>query len=132
MRSNVSAVEDAWAFVVAGAEQRAVMMFTGVAAISVKRMRAALRKLTKHAPECVPARMTWKEAAPMAAALTAERQQARTLADTLRSALGSAPVRVLADALAMTNASLPGALMEAWAHNNATRGVRHEETQARA
>lgn len=132
MRSNVSAVEDAWAFVVAGAEQRAVMMFTGVAAISVKRMRAALRKLTKHAPECIPARMTWKEAAPMAAALTAERQQARTLADTLRSALGSAPVRVLADALAMTNASLPGSLMEAWAHNNVTRGVRHAETESHA
>lgn len=132
MRSNVSAVEDAWTLVVAGAEQRAVMMLTGVAAISVKRMRAALRKLTKDAPECVPARMTWKDAAHEAAALTAERQQTRTLADTLRSALGSAPVRVLADALAMTNASLPGALMEAWAHNNVTRGVRHEENQARA
>lgn len=64
----------------------------------------------------------------MAAALTAERQQARTLADTLRSALGSAPVRVLADALAMTNASLPGALMEAWAHNNGMHGVCHEPT----
>lgn len=131
MRSNASTVEDAWALVVAGAEPRAVRILTDVSPMSVKRMRAALKKLAEDAPECVPARMTWKDAAHVAAALTTERQQTRTLADTLRSALVSAPVHVLADALAMANATLPGALMEAWAHNNVTRGVRHEENQAR-
>lgn len=139
MRSNVSAVEDAWTLVVAGAEQRAVIMLTGVAAVSVKRMRAALRKLTKHAPECAPARMTWKDAAQAAAALSPQRLQARKIADTLRKALGSEPlpVCVFAEALAMTNAALPGALMNTWATlappatTNVTRGVRHHETKAR-
>ena len=114
-------------------------MLTGVAAVSVKRMRAALRKLTKHAPECAPARMTWKDAAQAAAALSPQRLQARKIADTLRKALGSEPlpVCVFAEALAMTNAALPGALMNTWATlappatTNVTRGVRHHETKAR-
>lgn len=133
MRSNASTVEDAWALVVAGAEPHAVRILTDVSPISIKRMRAALKKLAEHAPECVPARMTWKDAAHAASALTAERQQTRTLANALRNALGSypVPVHVLAEALAMTNATLPGALTNTWANKNGTRGVRHHETQAR-
>ena len=132
MRSNVSAVEDAWTLVVAGAEQRAVMMLTGVAAISLKRMSAALRKLTKHAPECVPARMTWKEADHRAAAMAKGQPQAGTIAEAIRKVVGTAtvPVSVIAEALAMTNAALPDALMGAWENTNRMRGVRHAETKA--
>lgn len=128
MRSKVSTVEDAWTLVVAGAEQRAVIMLTGVAAISVRRMRAALRKLAKHTPECAPAQMTWKDAAQAAAALSPQRLQARKIAEAIRKAVGTAtvPVSVIAEALAMTNPAIPDALMDAWETNNGMRGVRHD------
>lgn len=134
MRSNVQTVEDAWALVVAGAEPSAVRRLTGVSPISVKRMRTALKKLTKHASECIPARMTWKEADGRAAALSKGQPQARTIAAAISKSAGAAavPVSVIAEALAMTNAALPGALMDHWAANNVTRGVRHVETEAHA
>jgi len=133
MRSNASTVEDAWALVVAGAKPRAVRILTDVSPVSIKRMRATLTKLAKHAPECVPVRMTWKEANHLAAAAAKGQPQAGTIAEAIRKAVGTAavPVSVIAEALAMTNAALPGALMNTWANNNVTRGVRHHETKAR-
>ncbi len=134
MRSNVQTVEDAWALVVAGAEPQAVRRLTNVSPISVKRMRTALKKLTKHAPECAPARMTWKEADHRATALSKGQPQARTIAEAISKAAGTAtvPVSVIADALAMANPALPGALMDHWQANNVTRGVRHVETETHA
>lgn len=134
MRSNVRTVENAWALVVAGAEPEAVRRLTGVSPVSVKRMRAALKKLTNHAPECAPARMTWKEAGRSAAALSKGQPQARTIAKAVSKAAGTAavPVSVIAEALAMTNPALPGALVNLWAANNEMRGVRHAETEAHA
>ncbi len=132
MRSNVSSIEDAWAYVVAGAPQEAAAMFTGVSMKTLERMRTALRKLKKHAPECVPSRMTWKEADRRAALLSKGLPQARTIAEAISKAAGAAtvPVSVIAEALAMTNAALPDALMNTWAKNNVTHGVRHEPTDS--
>lgn len=128
MRSEAQTVEGAWALMVAGAKPPAVSYLTGVSLKTLKRMRAALNKLAKHAPECAPARMTWKEADQRAAT----GDQARTIAEAIRKAAGAAPVRVVADALAMASATLPGALMDHWTSNNVTRGVRHAETEAHA
>lgn len=132
MRSDTQAMNDAWAYVVAGAPQTAAAMFTGVSTKTLERMGTALRKLAKHAPECVPARLTWREADHLAAAAARGQPQAGTIAEAIRKAVGTAtvPVSVIAEALAMTNASLPGALMNTWANNNATRGVRHEPTDS--
>lgn len=128
MRSEAQAVEDAWALMVAGAEPPAVNYLTGVSMKTLKRMRTALNKLAKHATECAPARMTWKEADQRAATL----DHARKIAEAIRKAAGTAPARVVAEALAMANASLPTALMDLWTANNVMRGVRHAETEAHA
>ena len=128
MRSDTQAMNDAWAYVVAGAPHTAAAMFTGVSPKTLERMTTALRKLTKHAPESIPARMTWKEADHHATAVAKGKPQAGTIAEAIRKAVGTAavPVSVIAEALSMTNAALPGALMNTWANNNGTRGVRHD------
>lgn len=128
MRSEAQTVEGAWTLMVAGAEPTAVSYLTSVSMKTLARMRTALNKLAKHAPECSAARMTWKEADQRAATL----DQARTIAEAIRKAAEAAPVRVVADALAMASATLPGALMDHWTSNNVTRGVRHVETEAHA
>lgn len=127
-RSTAQAMDDAWAAVVAGAPHTAAAMFTGVSLKTLERMAAALRKLTKRAPECIPVRMTWKEADHRAAAVTKGQPQAGTIAEAIRKAVGTAtvPVSVIAEALAMTNAALPDALMDAWENTNRMRGVRHD------
>ena len=125
-------MNDAWAYVVAGAPHTAAVMFTGVSLKTLARMATALRKLTKHAPEYVPARMTWKEADHLAAAVAKGKPQAATIAEAIRKAVGTAtvPVSVIAEALTMTNAALPDALMDAWENNNRMRGVRHESANS--
>lgn len=132
MRSDTQAMDCAWVNVVAGVPHTAAAMFTGVSLKTLERMATVLRKLTKHAPECVPVRMTWKEADHLAAAVAKGQPQASTIADAIRKAAGTAavPVSVIAEALAMTNAALPGALMNAWENNNRMRGVRHEPTDS--
>lgn len=134
MRSNKQAVDDAWAYVVGGARLKAAAMFSGVSIKTAEKMQTALRKLTKHAPECVPSRMTWKEAQRHAEALSRGEPSARKIAEAISKAAGTAtvPVRVMAEALTMANAALPEALMDLWEANNVMRGVRHEETEAHA
>lgn len=125
-RSTVQAMDDAWAAVVAGAPQAVVMMLTGVVPITLERMHAALRKLTKHAPECVPARMTWKQARLAAAAHSTPRKDAETPSKACSRQPGS--VSAIAGALAMIDPGLPSALMEYWTATNVTREVCHEPT----
>lgn len=134
MRSNKQAVDDAWAYVVGGARLKAAAMFSGVSMKTVEKMQTALRKLTKQDRECVPSRMTWKEAQRHVKAFAKGEPSARTIAEAISKAAGTAtvPVRVMADALAMANVALPDALMDLWGTNNVMRGVRHEETEAHA
>lgn len=127
-------MDDAWAAVVAGAPQAVTTMLTGVVPKTLERMHTALRKLTKHAPECVPARMTWKQAMQAAAEAkaAAARSTPRKDAETPAKACGRQPgtVSAIAGALAMIDPGLPCALMEYWTASNVTRGMRHDETQA--
>lgn len=124
-------MDDAWAAVVSGASHTTVAMFTGVSLKTLDRMAAALRKLTKHAPGA-PVWMTWKEADHRAAAVAKGQPQAGTIAEAIRKAVGTAtvPVSVIAEALAMTNAALPDALMDTWENTNRMRGMRHESANS--
>lgn len=126
-RSTAQAMDDAWVAVVAGAPQAAATMLTGVVPKTLERMRTVLRRLERRAPECVPARMTWREAMHAA-------EQAKAAAGAPRKVPSTDPefVHALAGALAILDADLPSSLMEYWAAPNVTRGVRHVETQARA
>ena len=113
---------------------KAAAMFSGVSMKTVEKMQTALRKLTKQDPECVPARMTWKEAQRHAEALSKGEPSARRIAEAISGAVGTAPVpvQVMAKALTMANAVLPAALMDLWRANNEMREVCHAETEARA
>lgn len=117
VRSNAESVEGAWVFVVAGAELEPTKRLTGVSIQTLERMRAAVRKLAKLAPECPPAQMKWKEAMRVA-----ERTKAAPITDQNHKAPSNQPelVSALADILAMLDAGLPDAIMNAWARQQRT------------